>query len=91
MIANDRKTNSFTLVGIHFHESQWRRWIFVAVLVLIFFTMVCIILAYVLKQTEIYEETMSLLNEMKSKLDKCCLKNEKRNETTIGNEEMKQK
>lgn len=73
------KGSSFKRKGISLNETRWRRWIFAAVLILIFFTMVCIILAYVLQQTKIYEETIDLLNELKIKLDKSCFESNKVN------------
>lgn len=85
------KRSSFKRKGMSFNETRWRRWIFAAVLILIFFTMVCIILAYVLQQTKIYEETIDLLNELKTKLDKCCFERNKvnRSDTVIGTEKIK--
>jgi len=82
------KGSSFKRKGMSLHETRWRRWIFAAVMILIFFTMVCIILAYVLQQTKIYEETIVLLNELKMKLDKCCFESNKvnRSDTAVGTE-----
>lgn len=69
--------------GISSNNKKWRRWILVALLILIFFAMVCIILGYVLQQTAIYEDTIISLNAIKKTLDKCCLQKDmgKRNDT----------
>merc|ERR1711894_404550 len=74
--------------GSSLSRKNWRRWILASLLILIFFMMVCIILGYVLQQTAIYEETISSLNELKKKLDKCCFQTdiEKRNDTSSKGE-----
>merc|ERR1712223_1594300 len=91
--ALSNKGSSFKKKGMSLSSTRWRRWIFAAILVLIFFTMVCIILAYVLKQTTIYEEAINSLNIIKNKLDKCCIymKNETTNDIDARNEQTRNK
>jgi len=87
--ASSDKGSSFKKKGMSLSSTRWRRWIFAAILVLIFFTMMCIILAYVLKQTTIYEEAINSLNIIKKKLDKCCfyVKNETTSNAAARNEQ----
>merc|ERR1712223_2142636 len=87
--ASSNKESSFKKKGMSLSSTRWRRSIFAAILVLIFFAMMCIILSYVLKQTTIYEEAIDSLNIIKKKLDKCCiyLKNETTNDIAARNEQ----
>merc|ERR1712226_766544 len=49
------------------HQKNWRKWIFFAIVVLVFFSLLCAILALDLNQTK----TMKMFKEM---ISKCCAK-----------------